>query len=270
MKKRAIVSVINDLATDQRVQRTCLLLNELDFDVLLVGRKMKKSLQLTSLPYRTHRMELLFEKGPLFYGFFNIRLFFFLLFKKTDLLVSNDLDTLLPNYLVHKIKGAPLVYDSHEYFTGVPELVGRKRVQSVWKRIEKNIFPKLNDVITVNDSIASLYEKEYGIRPEVVRNISNKPENIQKRSRQELGLPEDKFILILQGSGINVDRGAEEMVEAMQFVDGAVLLIIGGGDVIPQLHQLVEKFNLQNKIIFKPKQKYNELLEFTVCADIIR
>ncbi|HEY9114913.1 MAG TPA: glycosyltransferase [Bacteroidales bacterium] len=268
MKKRVIVSVVNDLLTDQRVHRTCLVLNELGFDILLVGRQLKKSLPLPTRNYSTHRMKILFEKGPFFYGIFNLRLFLFLLVKKSDLLVSNDLDTLLPNYLIHKIKGIPLVYDSHEYFTEVPELVNRKRVQMVWKKLEKSIFPKLNEVITVNDSIASLYEKEYGIRPEVVRNISNKPENIQKRSRKELGLPENKFILILQGSGINVQRGAEEMLEAMQYIEDAVLLIIGGGDVIEKLHQLTEKFDVKDKIIFKPKLEYSLLLEYTACADL--
>jgi glycosyltransferase involved in cell wall biosynthesis len=244
------------------------LLCELGFDVILVGRKMKNSLPVPSRPYKTHRMVLLFEKGPFFYGIFNLRLFFFLLFKKSDLLVSNDLDTLLPNFCVHKLRGIPLVYDSHEYFTGVPELMNRKSVQSVWKKIEKNIFPKLNEVITVNDSIASIYEKEYGIRPKVVRNISSKPDNINKRSRKELGLPENKFILVLQGSGINVERGAEEMLEAMQYIEGAILLIIGSGDVIEKLHQMVDKFDLKNKIIFKPKQEYNILLEYTACADL--
>ena len=229
---------------------------------------MKKSLPIPSKPYKSHRMNLLFEKGPFFYATFNFRLFFYLLFKKADLLVSNDLDTLLPNYMIHKLRGIPLIYDSHEYFTGVPELVNRKSVQSVWKKIEKNIFPKLNEVITVNESIALLYEKEYGIRPKVIRNISSKPLNVVKRSRKELGLPGDKFILILQGSGINVDRGGEEMVEAMQFIEGAILLIIGGGDVIEKLHQLVDQFNLKDKIIFKPKQEYSKLLEFTSCADL--
>ena len=220
-------------------------------------------------PYRSLRMKLFFTKGPCFYAAFNIRLFFLLLFKKADLLVANDLDTLLPNYLVSKIKHIPLVYDSHEYFTEVPELVNRKGVQKVWKSIERHIFPRLKDVITVNDSIAGLYEKEYGIRPKVVRNIPPAQKITLNKTRAELGLPEDKFILILQGSGINVDRGTEEMTEAMPLIrEEVILLIVGGGDVIDLLKSKAEELKLSERIIFKPKQPYQELMQYTVNADL--
>lgn len=63
------------------------------------------------------------------------------------------------------------MYDAHEIFTEVPELVGRKFKQGLWKRLERKIFPKLKFVFTVNDSIAGWYEREYGICPHVVRNI---------------------------------------------------------------------------------------------------
>jgi len=220
-------------------------------------------------PYRSLRMKLFFTKGPCFYAAFNIRLFFLLLFKKADLLVANDLDTLLPNYLVSKIKNIPLVYDSHEYFTEVPELVNRKGVQKIWKSIERRIFPKLKDVITVNDSIAGLYEKEYGLRPKVVRNIPPARKITVTKTRTELGLPEDKFILILQGSGINVDRGTEEMVEAMPLItEEAVLLIVGSGDVIDILKSKVEQLQLSGRVIFQPKQPYQELMQYTANADL--
>lgn len=268
MSKKVVVSVINDLVTDQRVKKTCKSLTDLGFEVVLVGRKMSASMPMDKRPYKSVRLKLLFEKGPAFYACFNLRLFFYLLFHKTELLVANDLDTLLPNYLISQLKRIPLIYDSHEYFTEVPELVNRKSVQKTWKNIERRIFPKLKDVITVNESIASLYEKEYGIKPVVVRNISPFREVVKKIDRIAFGLPEDKSILILQGSGINIHRGAEEMVEAMNFVDNAILLIVGGGDVIETLKMMTDKLNLNKKVFFLPKQPYDQLFNLTCISDI--
>jgi len=268
LRNKVIVSVINDLVTDQRVNKVCETLLSMDCDVLLVGRKLRNSPKLDKRKYEMHRMNLLFEKGPFFYAEFNLRLFFFLIFRKAHLLISNDLDTLLPNYLVKKLKRVPLVYDSHEYFTEVPELVNRKHIQAIWKFIERKLFPKLTDVITVNDSIADLFEKDYGIRPQVVRNIPRKANKIDRVSRESLGLPKDKNILILQGSGINVHRGAEELVEAMQFVDDAVLLFVGGGDVIEVLKEMVNNLGISQKIIFKPRMPYQKLMEYTAIADL--
>jgi len=266
--KKVLVSVINDLVTDQRVHKVCLTLVSLGFDVTLIGRKLPKSLPMDKRPYKSHRMRLLFKKGPLFYGEYNKRLFLYLLFHKVDLLVSNDLDTLLPNFLIHRLKKVPIVYDSHEYFTQVPELVGRPRVQKIWKRIESWIFPKLKDVFTVNDSIADLFENDYGIRPRVVRNIPIRKNHVNPATRKQLGLSEEKKILILQGSGINVERGSEEMLEAMKYIDNAILLIIGGGDVIDVLKEMAKSPELKGKVIFKPKQTYQNLMLYTACADI--
>jgi len=268
LDKKIIVSVINDLVTDQRVHKTCQTLTGMGFEVLLVGRKLPDSPQMDKRDYAHHRMKLFFTKGAFFYAEYNIRLFFFLLFNNFTLLTSNDLDTLLSNYLISKIKGKPLVYDSHEYFTEVPELVNRPMVQKVWKHIEKWIFPKLNDVFTVNESIADLFEKNYNLRPYVVRNIPFKKTVQTNKSRKELGLPEDKFILILQGSGINVDRGSEEMIEAMEYINNAILLIVGGGDVIGTLKKMAEKPSIKGKVIFKPRQAYNNLMQYTANADL--
>lgn len=78
----------------------------------------------------------------------------------------------------------------------------------------------------------------------------------------------DKKIILLQGAGINVDRGAEEAVASMAFIDNAILLIIGGGDVILQLKQMVIKGNLSSKIIFIDKLPPDELAAWTKLADI--
>ncbi|MBP6977763.1 MAG: glycosyltransferase [Bacteroidales bacterium] len=266
--KKAIVTVTNDLVTDQRVDKTAGCLCETGFQVTLIGRKKRGSLPLTGRNYLTRRMRLVFDKGPLFYAEYNTRLFFFLMFHRADLLVANDLDTLLPNFLIHRIRKIPMIYDSHEYFTGVPELVDRPFVQHFWKRIEKWIFPRLKEVITVNDSIAHLYHQEYGTRLHVVRNIPPNRATGNTMTRRELNLPENKYIVLLQGAGINIQRGAEEAIEAMQYLDDAILLIIGGGDIVSVLPDMVGRLHLEEKVFFIPKQPFERLFHFTRCADI--
>ncbi|MCX6270009.1 MAG: glycosyltransferase [Bacteroidetes bacterium] len=265
---RAIISVTNDLVTDQRVDKVARTLLKTGYYVTLAGRKKHNSLPLAPRLYQTNRFSLLSEKGPFFYAEFNFRLFLYLLFKKYDLLISNDLDTLLPNFLVSVLRHKPLVYDSHEYFTGVPELESRPGVQKVWKTIERLIFPHLKDIFTVNESIAALYRDEYRKEVRVVRNLPEKKLVPEVKNRTGLGLPEDKPIVLLQGAGINVQRGAEEAVASMEFIENVLLLIIGGGDVMTNLKTIVKEKHLEHKVMFLPKQPFDKLFQYTVCADI--
>ncbi|PLW93636.1 MAG: glycosyltransferase [Marinilabiliales bacterium] len=263
------VAVINDLVTDQRVHRTCTMLHEMGHEVTLIGRKRRKSPPMDTRSYGYIRMRLLFEKGALFYAFFNIRLFLRLLFSKFDAVWANDLDTLWACHMASKWKRKKIIYDSHEFFTEVPELQGRKFVKRFWERIERRIFPKLPFIITVNDSIARLYEEIYGKKLFVVRNVPMSLPDVQIRSREELKLPGDKKIIILQGSGINIDRGAEEAVQAMEIVENAVLVLVGGGDVFPVLHRMMEdNENLQQKVIIRGRVPREELFSYTSHADI--
>ena len=266
--KRAIVSVTNDLYTDQRVHKVCMFLRQQGYEVILVGRKRKLSVSLNERPYKTKRLKLLFETGALFYAFFNLRLFLYLLFKRVDVLVSNDLDTLLANSFVKKFKrNTQLVYDSHEYFTEVPELINRPRVQKIWLRIEQRLFPKLASIYTVNYSIAKIYCDLYGKDIKVVRNISPLWEPTTIQDKKSLGIPENKPLIILQGAGINIDRGSEEAVEAMQKID-AVLMIVGDGDVIDQLKLRVKELSLEDRVIFYGKKPYDVMMNYTHYAAI--
>jgi glycosyltransferase involved in cell wall biosynthesis len=267
-KPKAIVSVINDLVTDRRVHKTCVLLTEQGYDVTLVGRVLKNSLSLDERVYKTHRMKLWFEKGVAFYVEFTIRLFSFLLKSKASLLVANDLDTLLPNYYFSKRRKIALVYDSHEIFCEVPELQETPFKKKIWESLEKSIVPKLKYCITVNKSIANWFNQKYKTDFKVVRNIPDKISVTKIKTRQELNLPTDKKIILLQGAGINIQRGAEEALEAMQYVDNAILLIVGGGDAIDNLKLIIKDFKLEEKVKMLPKMKPEELYQYTCNADV--
>ena len=102
-----------------------------------------------------------------------------------------------------------------------------------------------------------------------VRNIPDyrKPDHL--KSRKDLSLPEDRKIIILQGAGINVQRGAEELVEAFRYLDRRyLLLIIGSGDVIAQLKEQVQRFELTHQVLFIDKMPAPELRQYTLNADL--
>ncbi len=266
-KPTAAFSVINCICYDQRVQKIAKVVSDLGCDVTIIGRRKGDCCKDDRVPFRTFRFRMLFHKGFFFYKFFNIRLFFYLLFHDYDILIPNDLDTLLPNFLVSRLKRKQLVYDSHEYFTGMPEIRNRPFVKWVWKTIEKSIFPYLDHVCTVSDSIAKQYDLEYGIRPVVLRNCSMSSEGIAKFSRAETGLDPEDLLLILQGGGINVDRGGEELIEAISLVENVSLIIAGSGDVLQELRQKVTDLKIFHRVKFVPKVPWPELMRFTRTAD---
>lgn len=245
----------------------CETLTKNNFNITLVGRQLQHSLNINR-PYKTVRFKLIFNKGALFYMEYNLRLFFFLLCRRFDIYHSNDLDTLLPMWLTSFIFKKKLVYDSHEYFLGVPEIQNRYFVKKVWSSIESFIFPKLKYVFTVNESISDLYFKDYKVRPLVIRNLPNKSSLIKVKTKKDLGLPDNKKLVILQGSGINVDRGAEELLEAISIQDDFFLSVVGKGDVVDKLKRRCAKSDLVDKVLFVPTLPYSQMMQFTLNSDV--
>jgi glycosyltransferase involved in cell wall biosynthesis len=218
--------------------------------------------------YDIIRFKLFLEKGPLFYLAFNVRLFLYLLFSKGKIYISNDLDTLSGCWLASVFTGSELYYDSHEYFTGVPELVSRPSKQKIWKKAERFLIPKVKRMWTVNDSIARLYKSEYKREVSVVRNLPFKRSGEQiKLKRTDFKLPENEKIFLYQGAGINVDRGAEEAVDAIVGVENAALLFIGSGDIFDNLKRYVASQNLEKKVFFIGRQPFHLLDSYTRLAD---
>jgi glycosyltransferase involved in cell wall biosynthesis len=265
--KRIAVLVSNDLQHDQRVAKVCGTLHQMGGVVTLVGRKLPNSPEYTG-PYQAVRFQLPFHSGALFYAALNVRLFFYLLFTGVDIIVANDLDTLLPAFLIAKLRRKKLVYDSHEYFTEAEGLTGRNFQKSVWLGIEKWIFPRLENVITVNESIADIYRNLYHVPVHVVRNVPllrmTPPE---KSSRTELNLPPHDTIVLLQGAYIDPDRGGMELVEAFQSLSDCILLVIGAGRDYANMQRRAHELGLSN-VRFLGRLPYAELMRYTSVADI--
>jgi glycosyltransferase involved in cell wall biosynthesis len=234
------------------------------FEPVLIGRLLPESHDVNR-DYQTHRMKLLFRKGAMFYFEYNLRLFFYLLKSKFDVFVSNDLDTLPANFLASRIKRKPLVYDSHEYFTEVPELIGRPVIKAIWTWLEKLLVPRVDAAYTVCDSIAEVYRDLYKVDFKVVRNLPVCSQ-LEKLGHQEKTEGQTKVILY-QGA-LNLGRGIEAAIRSMQYLDGAELWLAGDGDRTNQLKELVAELTLDHKVKFLGRLPLHQLHEVTRQADL--
>lgn len=269
----AILSVTNDLATDQRINKVANSLIKIGILPIVVGRVIKPGNNLAGRNYTTKRFKLLFNKGPLFYANYNIRLFIFLLFSNARILISNDLDTLPANFLAYIIKKSlgnkniKLVYDSHELFIEVPELNNRKMVKKTWSLIEKLILPKLKNTYTVCEPIAEYYNEKYGINMQVIRNmpLSNMPDSINEDLNLEL--PSEKKIILYQGA-LNIGRGIEHVINVMDKINDAIFVIAGSGGIEEELQRQVTLQKVEKKVIFVGKLPLEKLNQLTQKANI--
>jgi glycosyltransferase involved in cell wall biosynthesis len=260
--KRIIISATNDLFSDQRVLKVAHSCHNNGYEVLLVGRRNRNS-QPLSLPFKYKRLRLCFNRSFWFYAEFNIKLFFVLLFSKTDILLSNDTDTLLANFLVSKIRSKKLIFDAHEIFPEVPELAHRRYIKSVWEKIENWIFPRLKHCYTVCQSISEYYNQKYYISMKVVRNVPYNSKHVGKKLLDYSG----KKIILYQGA-LNFGRGLEWVIDAMPQVENAILVIIGDGGIFNGLQERVNNLQLNDKVFFLGRISGSELYKYTPSADL--
>jgi len=262
---KIIFTVTNDLSYDQRMIRICSTLANNGYEVLLVGRTKPNAIPLKTQPFQQHRFNLWFNQGKLFYLAYNIRLFFFLLFNRFDIMGSIDLDTLLPCYFAAKIKGKPIVFDAHEYFTEVPEVVNRPLTKAIWTFLGNWLIPKVDAAYTVSASLQDLFTKKYGIPFGLVRNISDR-KNMPLVDKNALPIP-TKPVLLYQGV-LNEGRGLEALIHAMQAIEDAELWLAGEGDLSVSLRQLTTKLKLENRVIFLGYLVPEQLKKVTAQATI--
>lgn len=254
-KKHIICTVTNDLVYDQRMIRICTAMAEFGYRVTLVGREKSTSKPLVKRPFEQVRLKVSAEKGKLFYYQFHRALKRWLLTQKIDILYAVDLDTLLAcAQIKEKQKTFKLVYDAHEYFTEVPELLGRPMVKKIWEKIANYGIPKADVCITVSETLGEVLSKKYDTTFHIIRNVPTiKPPPTPQKSKNK--------ILLYQGV-LNKGRGIEASILAMHQIN-AQLWLIGMGDIEKELKTLVQKENLTQKVIFKGKIHPDKLAKIT-------
>ncbi|MCD9854380.1 glycosyltransferase [Epilithonimonas sp. JDS] len=258
---KVIVSVFNNLLTDQRVEKLCKTLYDNGYEPVLIGNNWLGAPEMDR-PYPFFRIELKSKKLRFAYIEFQRKLYKEIL-KNADnktILLANDLETLMPNYLVSKKLNIPIIFDSHEIFTEMPTIQGRW-VKHVWKKIEKTFVPKIKRMITASNSYANWFVKEYNINKPLV--INNLPRKIEFT-----GTKENSQKVILYQGWLNYSRGIDKAILAIQSIENAELWIAGGGPLENEFWELAKQSGVENKVKFLGKLCPEDLRQITPKADV--
>lgn len=259
---RLVFTVTTDLSYDQRMQRICQTLSDAGYEVLLVGRKKKNSIPLEERSYQQRRLSCFFEKGKWFYIEYNIRLLLLLLFSRYQAVCAVDLDTLLPASTAARLRNKALAFDAHEYFTELPELVDRPRVQKIWAWVERNGLPQAQLCYTVGTALADIFTEKHRKRFYCIRNV---PFAIAAALPPN-PFPQTQYRLLYQGA-LNEGRGLEACIDALRLLpDSVELWLAGEGDLSQALRQRAA--DLGERVRFLGYVPPVQLRELTQQADI--
>ncbi len=260
MKRKIIISAFSNLYTDQRIEKVCKTLHENDYDIELIGNDWNGAEEMAR-PYPFVRIFLISKSLKTAYFEFNWQLYR-LLKQKADnntVLYANDLDALLPNYLISKKLNIPLIFDSHEIFSEMPAIQG-KMSQKLWRFLEKKLVPNVRFMITASGSYANWFSKKYEVSPVVLQNAPRKISfNIE--------IPENNPKILLYQGAINPFRGIDKAILAMHHLENVIFKIAGDGPRKKEYEELVIRENLQRKVQFLGKLHPDDLRKITLVAD---
>lgn len=270
MKKVANI-VLNDFVNDSRVLKTSKTLSVLGYDAVVVAMHNKGLCEKEIVSnVSVERINLASRCWPKikiiqFIKYFEFICRAFFRFRKFDVIHCNDLNALPIGILIKLFcKDVKVVYDCHEYET---ERGGTNRVSKwVMKFFEKNLMRYVDSTITVSDSIAACYSKDYGIvKPHLVLNCPSYTEQEKlDLFRQNLNIKTNQTIFLYQG-GLSSGRGIELLLEAFLGIDDKNVLVFMGYGPLEEL--IREKTETSYNIFFHPAVSPDELLKYTSSAD---
>ena len=190
-------------------------------------------------------------------------------FYSPDIMHAHDLPQLRLGSVAAKILSIPLVYDAHELYTEIGTLSKFNRYKL--RRIERRYIKSCSAITTVNPYIAAEMARRYEIEtPKVILNTLSfeRPQQDENILRLFLDLPIRNEIVLYQG-WMSPERGLDLLIRAFSRVkDSAHLVFMGYGNCQELLKNQCKVLGIENRVHFIPPVPQDELLSWTMCADV--
>jgi glycosyltransferase involved in cell wall biosynthesis len=191
--------------------------------------------------------------------------------ERADIYHAHDLNTLLPALLAAKINKAKIIYDSHELWTELYPRCATAWQKCFWRTIESWCIKRVDKVIGINASIAAHIAQLYDVpMPTVVRNCREYVE-VKKREnllREALHIENGIKIVLFIGS-VTANKGIEEGIKAMSYVDDCVFVIMGFDHGFKErFRQLAKEVGVEDRVKFAPPVPPAQVIRWAASADI--
>lgn len=212
---------------------------------------------------------------------FSLMLFFLrsILKIRPDVIHCHDIHTLPIGVLAKWLINCKLIYDAHEIYEEVPQVLQDKNKLRSFRRIHFFCQKYIDKFITINPSIADWYKKKYPCLPEptVIMNattLSNLFE-YDGRLHEAAGLASDVNILLYQG-GFSMHRGLDYLLKSAEYLPSNwVLVMMGWGSYEGHLKALADEINNRTLasgrteiIKFVPPAPQSDLVKWTAGGTI--
>lgn len=191
---------------------------------------------------------------------------------EADVIHVHDLPCLKVGVKAAQIKKIPLVYDAHELYYAQDVLP--KYLQKKYFKEEKKYIFYANLIITVNPFIAKLMAERYHVpEPKVIMNCTELPDKLNRVEardylKQKIEIKKESKIVLYQG-WISPERNIETIIRSVQFFNNNIfLVIIGYGEYEARLREIVEEIGVMDKVFFLGKVPSEEMLYYSVGADL--
>lgn len=185
--------------------------------------------------------------------------------QKADVYHAHDFDMLPFAYVVAKLRGALLVYDSHELWAEQ-----RADFPQWFKKlvmlIEGYVIRRANKTITVNESIARELQKRYRLisLPVILHNFTM----IQNEKNLQIHDSDSKKVILYHG-GYLKDRGLEELINSVKFLPSYIVIRLRGmGPMEEELRTLAAPYIVSGQIEFCEPVAMMDLVKEASEADI--
>jgi glycosyltransferase involved in cell wall biosynthesis len=197
----------------------------------------------------------------------SFRIFFRFKNESITFINCHSLSTLPLGAILKMFVKAKLIYDAHELETETMALYGIRKILS--KILERIFIYYTDQVIVVSHSIAKWYQNTYYLNNiHVIRNFPYRLDgegNFPNVLRIDLNIRDDEMIFIYQGV-LSRGRGIELLLNVFSELDKKRHVVFMGYGILEDI--VKEYANNYSNIHFWPAVKPNEIIRYTMCADI--